>query len=565
MWMECASDGGNDKEVGQEMRTKEEAGRVLAQGGCGVLQATLLLWSHGVRPLREAERDRARLESKIESQRREIASQREEIGKLRATAQKKTAGSDTLSALVGAHVEQELKALDAECALEAPSFDMAQVEDRLRKGVLRGACAGWERWFREHPMVVPRGSRCPHCDTGTLKLRGRDRRKRVTTTLGTLTLWRNRYECDAAECRRGTHPLDLKLDLQRDGLSPGMRDTVCSLGVHLSFEATSERIGQLLGVWLSGRNLQNVVRREGEAVERDRRSREPEPPARIPEVAHAAMDGTAAPMKPSQVAGRKGRGEDGKARSREVKLVSFHQAELLSDGHFRMLERRQCGAIESAFAPDTARDASPFAQRVQWSGRRSGFDQAPVQVMVGDGAPWIWNLTRELYPRAHQILDLYHVREHLREVAKARWGTDRKRREQRRAWVRSRLRRLRTGHLARTLAELDALAHLKAAHDCARYFRNNRSRMDYQRYEREGWCCSSAVIESACKHLVADRIKGSGRHWNVEGVNAIVALRCAYANEDFDSFAARRHQENAELLQRIAENRHDPPNLKLAA
>ena len=89
MWMEFASDDGNDKEVGQEMRTKEEAGRVLAQGGCGVLQATLLLWSHGVRPLREAERDRARLESKIESQRREIASQREEIGKLRATAQKK--------------------------------------------------------------------------------------------------------------------------------------------------------------------------------------------------------------------------------------------------------------------------------------------------------------------------------------------------------------------------------------------------------------------------------------------------------------------------------------------
>ena len=49
----------------------------------------------------------------------------------------------------------------------------------------------------------------------------------------------------------------------------------------------------------------------------------------------------------------------------EVKLVSFHRAELQADGRFCMMDRRQCRVIKSVFAPDTTYNESSFVQRVR--------------------------------------------------------------------------------------------------------------------------------------------------------------------------------------------------------
>ncbi len=38
--------------------------------------------------------------------------------------------------------------------------------------------------------------------------------------------------------------------------------------------------------------------------------------------------------------------------------------------------------------------------------------------MIGDGAEWIWNLVDLHFPGAIQIVDLYHARQHLWEVAR---------------------------------------------------------------------------------------------------------------------------------------------------
>jgi transposase len=37
---------------------------------------------------------------------------------------------------------------------------------------------------------------------------------------------------------------------------------------------------------------------------------------------------------------------------------------------------------------------------------------------MGDGAEWIWNLAAEHFPEAIQIVDLYHARQHLWELAR---------------------------------------------------------------------------------------------------------------------------------------------------
>src|ERR1051325_8807506 len=40
------------------------------------------------------------------------------------------------------------------------------------------------------------------------------------------------------------------------------------------------------------------------------------------------------------------------------------------------------------------------------------------KVVMGDGAVWIWNLAEQYFPGAIQIVDLYHARQHLWELAR---------------------------------------------------------------------------------------------------------------------------------------------------
>ena len=160
----------------------------------------------------------------------------------------------------------------------------------------------------------------------------------------------------------------------------------------------------------------------------------------------------------SETAGRRGRAEDGVAQTREAKAVTFQAMQKDGKGRFRMCERRVDAAIESASTPDVSRDPSPFARRVRWWATACGYDRARVQVVVADGAPWIWKLWEELFPNAVQILDLYHVRERLRGVANARFGGGNPEAKERQLWWRRRHPLLRRGKLPALLEELDAMA-----------------------------------------------------------------------------------------------------------
>ena len=79
-------------------------------------------------------------------------------------------------------------------------------------------------------------------------------------------------------------------------------------------------------------------------------------------------------------------------------------------------------AIESACTKDTDKVLSVFAQRVEREARRREFHQAECQVIIGDGARWIWQIAAEMFPNAVQIVDLFHAIEHLWDVAKAIYG-----------------------------------------------------------------------------------------------------------------------------------------------
>ncbi|MEO3854001.1 UPF0236 family protein [Acrocarpospora sp. B8E8] len=165
--------------------------------------------------------------------------------------------------------------------------------------------------------------------------------------------------------------------------------------------------------------------------------------------------------------------------------------------------------------------------------RRHG-DHIRQVIVIGDGAKWIWNQADRLYPAATQIVDLYHAREHLTDLADhlAFITGDRD------SWLAERRDELDAGDIDAilTAARTYPLTGIKAAELDTKlgYFETNAHRMRYARFRSLGLFVGSGAVEAACKSVIAQRVKHAGMRWNVHGANAIITLRCAHAAQPCD-------------------------------
>jgi hypothetical protein len=209
--------------------------------------------------------------------------------------------------------------------------------------------------------------------------------------------------------------------------------------------------------------------------------------------------------------GRRGKQEDGSAKTREVKLCTIWSAESRDEEGVPIRDQGSVtysAAIESAAAPDTGAERSQFAERVLREATRRGFDRPPRRVILGDCAPWIWNIAAELFPSATQIADRYHVKERLCVIAKAIHGPADPQAKQ---WAKLRHDEL---DMENVDAIIQALTEQSQSCEDARkgidYFQNNRQRMRYVKFHALGLCTSTGVVEAGCKVAIGERLKQSG-------------------------------------------------------
>ena len=158
-------------------------------------------------------------------------------------------------------------------------------------------------------------------------------------------------------------------------------------------------------------------------------------------------------------------------------------------------------------------------------------------MVLGDGSPWIWNTTSELFPDATQILDRFHAKEHLSATGNALFSES----EAGKAWVGQRYDELDQGRMGSLVGALHPCAsHRKQARDCIHYLWTNRRRMRYPQFNQQGLCTSTGVVEAGCKVVIGTRLKRAGIPWTLRGANAIMALRCSKLSGRFEDFWARR-------------------------
>jgi hypothetical protein len=176
-----------------------------------------------------------------------------------------------------------------------------------------------------------------------------------------------------------------------------------------------------------------------------------------------------------------------------------------------------------------------FGSRVWAEAVRREFPEAVDSVVVGDGAPWIWNLASEHFSTSHQVVDWYHAKQHLYTVANSLFGEDT---TESHAWVKQKETPLYQGH-ARPLAdEFRGLAktHHRSAKVLRReagYFENHHRRMQYLETREEGFPIGSGMIESGIKQF-RSRLVGPGMHWKRESADRILPLRAVILSNRFD-------------------------------
>ena len=386
------------------------------------------------------------------------------------------------------------------------------------------------------------GPRLP-CDCGKDARYAGRRSKTFTTVLGQMTLDRAYYLCEA--CNAGFCPRDRALGLQGTSLSAGMTRMVGLASAMVSFAESSELMRELVGVPVDPKQVERAAEALGREIAEDEHD-VVEPSAPTAPTMYLGMDGTGIPIRASELVGRKGKQPDGSAKTREVKLVTVWSAEG-RDKHG--IPVRDAGsvtysaAIESAASGDTDNAPSDFAQRVYREAQRRGFYQARRRVVLGDGAHWIWNLAGEQFPGAVQIVDLFHAKQHLSDVAKAIYGPGS---DLGRQWAKRRHDQLDEGKLNAILEALRAHAETNdEARKCIDYVTRNRHRMRYPKFRARGLCVSSGVVEAGCKLAIGTRLKRSGMHWTLAGADAIIALRCSKLSGRFASFWDRRQRQQA--------------------
>ena len=160
-------------------------------------------------------------------------------------------------------------------------------------------------------------------------------------------------------------------------------------------------------------------------------------------------------------------------------------------------------------------------------------------VVIGDGAAWIWNLADEHFPGATEIVDYMHAKTHLYDVAKAVFGEEA--RDTVETWVETTETPLYNGEISQGVARIRAVGeHTPAIEDVIErevgYFLKHAHRMQYRAFNEKGYQIGSGVIESACKHVVAERCRQAGMRWTEPGINAILFWRCLLKNNTWDTY-----------------------------
>jgi len=314
-------------------------------------------------------------------------------------------------------------------------------------------------------------------------------------------------------------------------MSPGLEDKLAFTLTATSAYEEAAALARKWGVAVDDSTLHTLAQRLGGRAEQQEQQRlerlavELAPPRAASELAVFMLDGWQARYR--------GLGW-GKKKTRKNR-VEWHEVKL---GVFYLVE--QAGRTDGGRGVLTDKvvvcwqgEPAELGRRLHWEALRRGLGRAKWILVVGDGAPWIWNVAADRWANAEELLDFYHASEHVWELGRALYDEPHAK-----AWVEARLHELRHGQEEQFLARLAELQPprgekgetVRAAQS---YFAHQAQRMNYEAMANRGWPIGSGAVESACSGA-QNRFKRRGQFWTRAGLANLAALKQARQNNHWN-------------------------------
>jgi len=443
--------------------------------------------------------------------------------------------------------EGELKPLEEQVVKSSQAIGR-----KLMEGVLNS------RLYERRPGARREG-RCGHVQ----RLVG-ERPKELITLVGPVSFVRPYYQClhvgeaeAEQDCTHGEAPADVLWGVDKQRTTPGVQRHISYLSARLTFEEAAQTLCRSVPIGMSGRQALNLMRPVAEALAaseeqqvrileaeaRQARSLPTErPQQKTIERLYIELDGVLVRMRRGSVP----------MEQEEVQRKGDVYREIKAGVVFRAEQGpRRSELIPGVYVDTPAEDSVRYVARRTAKGGfgwllyqlalDGGLEQAKQVVVLGDGAPWIWNLAAEHFPGAVQIVDLYHAKEHVWDVAHAVFGHGTAGGT---AWATHACSLLEEGQIADLVSAIAALPPIAPEPGQARsipqragdYFSTNAARMRYPLFRAQGMHLGSGIAEATCKTIVSTRAKRSGMRWTPEGLDALLPLRTAVLNDSYDSF-----------------------------
>jgi hypothetical protein len=440
--------------------------------------------------------------------------------------------------------------------LEHLEEQVVKTSQQMGRSLLEGIL---DSRLREQRPVARRQGSCGHRQ----RLVG-ERPKQLLSLVGPVTFVRPYYQClgvddPEASCTHGEAPADAVWGVQQQRTTSGVQREISYLCGRLTFEEAAETLCRHVPLLMSARQALTLMRPVGEALAsaedrqvmslqaQAKQARSQPPQARQArqtqgiERLYIELDGVLARLRRGSVPMEQEERHRPGDVYREIKAGAVFRAER--------------GPKQSELVPGVYVD-TPAPGSMRYVARRTakggfdwllyqlavkcGLEQAKQVVVLGDGAPWIWNLAAEHFPGAVQIVDLYHAKEHGWEVAHAVFGGATPAAA---AWATPACSLLEEGQIARLVCAIAALPPIPPEPGQARsiperavdYFTTNAARMRYPAFRAQRMPLGSGIAEAACKTIVSTRAKRSGMRWTPEGIDALLPLRTSVLNGAYDS------------------------------
>jgi hypothetical protein len=171
-----------------------------------------------------------------------------------------------------------------------------------------------------------------------------------------------------------------------------------------------------------------------------------------------------------------------------------------------------------------------FGSMVRREAINIGASEADEIVFLMDVAEGFHNHINKNLPSARQIVDYWHVCQHIGDCAIGLYPDDTKNSEKWRKKYCDMLRQSGPSRLlgslrisksrAKSQAKVDSLMKL------IKFIARRRDRIEYPKLLALGYRVDSGPIESSCKNVVQRRLKGVGMRWSRQGASAMLEVRC---------------------------------------